>query len=396
MGLRRNSVGTAAKLLPLPKLPVGNVKSSYSDDQQPSGSKLSCLSSTEVDRAVVEAQLARLLVSQYFRISERYTGLLRFVVRSTLQNQTDLLKERLIGIHVFGRDPSYDTLADNVVRVAAAEVRSRLVRYYAQPEHTSELRIVLYPGSYIPRFVRSDIAPISAAKAQNSESLLHRFWGPLIDSNGPILIVLGTCPMGNGRKIQSGSELPGTTVRKLEEQIPLSDAINLANIVSWIKAHGKDYRVELEDFVRYRDLRNGPVVLLGGSNNQWTLAFAKSLRFAFKSNRENSKSWICDKAAPGRPKWVRNLNVHSRRMTEDYAIVARVLHAETGQAMILAGGHTMYGTAAAGEFLTRASYLEEFASNHRDWESKDLEIVLATNIFLGISGPPRIQATHVW
>ncbi len=61
-------------------------------------------------------------------------------------------------MNVFGRDPSYDTVKDNVVRIAAAEVRGRLVRYYALPEHRRELRIVLSPGSYVPQFLPADLA----------------------------------------------------------------------------------------------------------------------------------------------------------------------------------------------------------------------------------------------
>jgi hypothetical protein len=396
MASNRHSVLSSAALISLPTPPIRSIGRSSLDIQQTSKPKLSLLDATDVDRTAVEKQLARILLSHYFRNSERYTGFLRFVVDATLQEQTDLLKERLVGINVFGRDPSYDTLTDNVVRIAAAEVRSRLVRYYAQPEHVSELRIVMSPGSYVPKFARADSVPPADVELHNSNSLLHRFWEPLIEATEPILIVLGPCRSANAKKSLSDNAPLGNECSQLSEQISLSDALNLASIVSWIKTCGKDYRVEMQDFVRPRDLRNGPVILLGGFNNQWTLTFAASLRFAFKSNRENSKTWIRDSEDPSQQEWMHDVTVHQRRMTEDYAIVARILHSETGQPMLIAGGHTMYGTAAAGEFLTGASHLEEFASVNEDWESKDVEVVLSTNIIRGISGPPRIKATHVW
>jgi len=396
MASERHSVLSGARVISLPSRPVRGVRTSHLAVESTPKSKLSLLDPTEVDRTAVEKQLARILLSHYFRNSERYTGFLRFVVDATLQNHTDLLKERLVGINVFGREPSYDTLTDNVVRIAASEVRSRLVRYYAHPDHVSELRIVLSPGSYIPKFAQAEAEPVSGAQPQDSDSLLHKFWSPLINSTEPILIVLGPGRPANAWKTQLGSALPGNECRKMAEQISLSDALNLASIVSWIGSCGKDYRVEMQDFVRFRDLRNGPVIFLGGLNNIWTLTFAESLRFAFKSNRASTKSWIHDTEAPDQQAWMHDWTVHLRRMTEDYAIVARILNSETGQPVVMAGGHTMFGTAAAGEFLTNTSHLEEFVSDHEDWESKDLEVVLATSIMRGISGPPSIKATHVW
>ena len=65
----------------------------------------------------------------------------------------DSLKERSIGIDLFGRDSSYEPSSDATVRVRANEVRKRLSSYYASPDGSSELRIDLPTGSYVPRFV---------------------------------------------------------------------------------------------------------------------------------------------------------------------------------------------------------------------------------------------------
>ena len=40
------------------------------------------------------------------------------------------LKERTLGVEVFGREPGYDTNADPVVRISAGEVRKRIAQYY--------------------------------------------------------------------------------------------------------------------------------------------------------------------------------------------------------------------------------------------------------------------------
>src|SRR5919206_2447051 len=105
-----------------------------------------------LDRVAVHAQLARLLESPHFRNSKRSQALLRFVVQAALAGDQNSLKERCIGAAVFGRESSYDTAQDPIVRNAAIDVRKRLAQYYLEPEHAGELRIELPIGSYLPSF----------------------------------------------------------------------------------------------------------------------------------------------------------------------------------------------------------------------------------------------------
>lgn len=101
----------------------------------------------------VRQELRRVLESDYFRSSPRSTQFLRFVVEHTLEGCQEQLKERLIGIEVFGRKPSYVTEADSVVRVRASDVRRRLSQYYANLPQLGGCRIEIPPGSYIPQFL---------------------------------------------------------------------------------------------------------------------------------------------------------------------------------------------------------------------------------------------------
>src|SRR5215470_10017177 len=100
----------------------------------------------------IRAQVDRVLNSSVFRSSHRCQVLLRYVAERALAGETDNLKERTLGIEVFGRAPDYDTNADPVVRGTAGEIRKKLAQYYQDPEHRGELRIELRPGSYIPEF----------------------------------------------------------------------------------------------------------------------------------------------------------------------------------------------------------------------------------------------------
>src|ERR1700710_2858645 len=107
---------------------------------------------TEEDKEAVRLQLSRLLETSHFKNSRRYPALLRFIVEETLEGRGEFLKERLLGVQVFGRPSDYDTAADPVVRGTVAETRKRIAQYYYDEGHGHELRIELLPGRYEPEF----------------------------------------------------------------------------------------------------------------------------------------------------------------------------------------------------------------------------------------------------
>jgi hypothetical protein len=102
--------------------------------------------------ATIREQLQRLLSHPLFANSKRYPALLSYAVEQTLLGNAVELKERSIGIEVFGRAPTYDANADPVVRITAGEVRKRLSLYYYDSSHAGELVIELPLGSYVPVF----------------------------------------------------------------------------------------------------------------------------------------------------------------------------------------------------------------------------------------------------
>src|SRR5580658_3142472 len=106
----------------------------------------------DIDKTAVLEQMQRLVNNPFFSHSKRFPSFLRFVVEQTLAGNAENIKERTLGIEVFGRDAEYDTASDPIVRVTAAEIRKRVAQYYQDPAHDEELRITLPSGSYIPQF----------------------------------------------------------------------------------------------------------------------------------------------------------------------------------------------------------------------------------------------------
>jgi hypothetical protein len=103
-----------------------------------------------IDPVSLREELDRVIASHHFQTSKRCQAFLRYAFEQTLSGRQEL-KERSIGIEVFGRNPSYDTNLDPVVRMTAGEVRKRLALYY-QSVPGSEIRMELPVGGYALRF----------------------------------------------------------------------------------------------------------------------------------------------------------------------------------------------------------------------------------------------------
>ena len=100
-------------------------------------------------RPEIHAQVDRILQSPPFRTSRQCQDLFRYVVEHSLNGSDDSLRERVIGVEVFGRAPDYDTGEDPVVRLRAADVRKRLAQYYqAQHNEPGHWKIEIPTGSY--------------------------------------------------------------------------------------------------------------------------------------------------------------------------------------------------------------------------------------------------------
>lgn len=75
--------------------------------------------------------------------------MLRYVVEHSLRDEQESLRERVIGIEVFGRHSDYDTGGDPVVRIRAADIRKRLAQYYQSASAAdAPIHIDIPSGSY--------------------------------------------------------------------------------------------------------------------------------------------------------------------------------------------------------------------------------------------------------
>src|SRR5690348_11318991 len=88
------------------------------------------MSAVEPDGEAARRHLDQLLESRLFARSEQLSRLLRFLVERHLEGRDRELKESVIAVELFGRDPDYNPRHDPIVRTEARRLRARLAEYY--------------------------------------------------------------------------------------------------------------------------------------------------------------------------------------------------------------------------------------------------------------------------
>lgn len=412
---------------------------------------------TLVDAPRIREQLERLLAHPLFANSKRYPALLAYTVEQTLLGNAAELKERSIAVEVFGRSPAYDANADPVVRITAGEVRKRLTQYYYDAAHRGELVIELPIGSYVPAFrgaerpvVEIEVVPVPEEAAPYSEtpasvpepnrtgqlawwlaasaivfialaatagyvsgrryrpqppppSNIDRFWEPVTGSLTPTTFCLGEPAKNINLDAINNYDAPVAEPKPeplyfrlhYSGHLALADVITLTRTVAALASLHKSFRVVPASEASFGQLREGPVVLIGAFDNIWTLRVTQNLRFGFES--KDGVALLVDRKSKTETTWATAWDLPYRKLSRDYAIVARIHDSTTGQPMIIAAGISEEGTEAAGEILYNPIYLDTLlAKAPKNWDQLNMEAVIETQVIEGHPGPPSILALETW
>jgi hypothetical protein len=364
----------------------------------------------------IHAELERILASESFCNSRQSDKLLRYLVKHSLDNRDELLRERVIGVDVFGREPGYDTNEESIVRVRANELRKRLAKYYQELQAQPSVRFTIPAGSYRVEFEPRTEVPTPPAKQARSEAAIDHFWRPAIASPRPV-VICSPHPVLYGfthkfRERATGSSLSHirsqteplelapdcslhwrdvVTIR--DQYIGMGSAHAIAAITGLLAERRKPSTTRFGNDISFEDLRTSPAVLVGAFSNHWTLDMTSDWRFVFT---EHGASPTIQDRATGQ-EWALSGLTPSGRTKEDYAIVARVFQSRTGELLITAAGITQYGTRTAGEFLVNPSLMERAMRDAvPDWPEKSIQVLLHAPVIGQIPGPPEVVAVHVW
>jgi len=382
----------------------------------------------------VREELSRVLACHEFRTSKRSQDFLRYVVENTLQGHGDMLKERTIGIEVFGRPTSYDPSDDATVRVKAGEVRKRLSSYYSDLGSQNPVRIELPSGTYVPEFhlvnatahapVESAPATIPAAAAPASAPLvttrraalgaavlaagalvlwlatrtpatpLDEFWAPVLTGSTPLQLCASYVPV-YGVDIDPSITPPagvGDFTLLSDQFVGGGDLIATSRLVAMLTRLHRPYRVKVGNDVSFTDLRSGPAILVGFSYTKWK-QISNQMRFFVDGYRR--PAGITDDGKP--TEWVLPALPRDRHTTEDYAIVSRVFHPDTHAMLVEIAGVTQYGTDAAADLITTPDLMAEALRGAPvGWQKKNLQLVLHVKVISGAPSSPTVVKQYFW
>jgi hypothetical protein len=170
------------------------------------------------------------------------------------------------------------------------------------------------------------------------------------------------------------------------------DVLALGRVTSMFGDMRHKYRIRLGSEVSFHDLRDAPAVLIGYSYTRWN-ELSRGLRFLIDTStrppliRDNGKAtqWTLPNLKP------------DRSTDEDYAIIARLPHRDTGELMVLIAGITQYGSEAASDLVTDSDQLQAALDGlPAGWEKKNVELVVHVRVISGAAGSPTVVARHVW
>jgi hypothetical protein len=405
------------------------------------GSEKKLTPEAQGEREAIWRQVERILAHRAFAQSTRCSKFIRYVIEKRLRDDDQPLKERTIGVEVFGRDADYDNNEDTVVRHTANDVRKRLAQYYEEPRYPAEIRIALPPGSYLPEFhfpaedagtaaLSSDVQavypPIPLATARPGRRLatllaamaaavlisvlaltlwprLRRpvaqvdtfssfsstillFWKPIIDPPNPVLLCVGEL------KPQSGG-LPGGT-----DYIAIADTDLVMRLGQFLSANGKFVQLKTAGSVSFSDLRQGSTILVGGFENPWTLRATDPLRFHFVRSPDLHSSWIEDRKNPSHRDWVIGDGTLASRPTKDYVIVARFVDADLKHWVLVVAGLGRNSTGPTYDVLVNSHLLVDELEKRapRDWATKNIEAVFSVPLVEQTPGPFQLEDVEIW
>jgi hypothetical protein len=237
------------------------------------------------------------------------------------------------------------------------------------------------------------------------KSALEEVWSPLLASGKPVLFCLGDTEMSTLfdsplTDLQRGAD-DDSSLRAYANKnhfVPFSDVQTLSRFVSLIVAHRHAFKVQNFRMTVSSQLREGPVVLIGALNNDWTLNRTSSLRFHLQGpDGPDQVYWIADTQHPESRAWQVKAKAPRSQVVKDYAIAARFTDEATGQVVLVAAGIAGSGTRAAGEFLTDDASLKQLADGAGvDWDKTNFEVVLSSQVVNGMQGKPRVEAIAFW
>jgi hypothetical protein len=219
---------------------------------------------------------------------------------------------------------------------------------------------------------------------------LDSFWAPVLHDQ-PVMMIC------TGGSVFAQNNFSGVTTAGKDIDYPfvsMQTASAIAQLSSLLeRSGGATTQLQSAATTPLTELREHPVIFLGGYNNQWTMRLVQPLRFHFSP--ENVAASIVDETQP-EVRWQRDHSL-PYSSADDYALVARFHNTTTDSWVVALAGVGRNGTEAAAHFVTSPHYMQLLRDRvGSDFSNRNVEVVLKVNVIDGKTGAPSILDVHVW
>ncbi|MEM8653074.1 MAG: hypothetical protein AAGF54_21315, partial [Pseudomonadota bacterium] len=119
----------------------------------------------EFANSEIIAALDKIILSSSLSISPQSSSFLRYIVEQKLKGNEQQIKAYTVAIDALGKDETFDSSTNPLVRVQAVKLRKTLELYYATHGSEDELRIEIPKGTYVPEFIENKKAGHEATGA---------------------------------------------------------------------------------------------------------------------------------------------------------------------------------------------------------------------------------------
>ncbi len=217
---------------------------------------------------------------------------------------------------------------------------------------------------------------------------LDDFWAPVLHDQRNVLVCTGGAVFAQDRF--SGVATAGRDVEY--PFVSFQIASSIARLSGLIERNGATVQLESSATTPLTTLRERPVVLLGGYNNQWSLRLLESMPIRF--NPESDAALI--DTTQTNVRWSRDHSL-PYSSADDYALVARFRDTTTDNWVIVLAGLGRNGTEAAAQIVTSPHYMQILKDKlGSDFGTKNVEAVVKVSVIEGKTGAPSLLVLHTW
>jgi hypothetical protein len=383
----------------------------------------------------------RIAASPHLKASLRLQEFLFYISECAIREVPGEATEQQIGIHVFHRNPGYNSSEDSIVRTHARLLRQKLAAYFANEGSQEEIIVDVPKGHYLPVFtIRSEQLAIASPSHEESLQPLHQeepgpvvasavssrlpgwriagaalllltvfamlawhpwkkmqglqspvdtFWRPFFADDPPFVVYSNALFTGNAitglRYAPPGSSDDESSADSyVDTYTGIGELSAVSDLTKLFDSHQATFTLKRSQLVAWDEAKSRNLIFIGASvENPSLRVLPPTVNFTPEAG-SGFAGIVNHHPKPGEPA------VYSRPehpLTTDYAIIALLPGVQPGKRVLLFSGLTTFGTQAAVEFLCRPDSVAEILKQVTGpkGEIRPFEAVVQTTVGGGVA-----------